>query len=297
MLIPYRDNLCSRYAEKMVSIKVGSACNARCSFCVDAGGYDPIGFNPLATADEANALREYHTAIVTGGEPLLYIDKVLVLLKQLRPHKSRIVLNTNGFLLTPEIVSSLNGLIDELQISIHHPDEDKNAVVFGTIRPSFEAMRLALENKWFSASINQCFSNIYRPEEHAGAVDKMIDLCCRMGADRLRLTELKKVSEDQFVPAEDFYPAGHPAVQRDSRRLIEDGCTYYYQQSDVTISVKRLCCHAKGKNAQAFSCCFIDGDGQKKIDVDTAETFRVIYGDGNVTSDWIFQPEQANLSS
>jgi len=42
------------------------------------------------------------------------------------------------------------------------------------------------------------------------------------------------------------------------------------------------------KYAIAFSCCFIDGNRQNKIDVDTKDTFKVIYGDGLVTDDWVF---------
>jgi len=65
--------------------------------------------------------------------------------------------------------------------------------------------------------------------------------------------------------------------------------TYYYSQNGVEVSVKRLCAFAKGKNAPAFSCCFINNDGQKKIDVDTEDTFKVIYSDGTTTNDWIFK--------
>lgn len=46
----------------------------------------------------------------------------------------------------------------------------------------------------------------------------------------------------------------------------------------------------RGADAKAFSCCFVDRDGQDKIEgvehVDS--TFRVVYGDGTVTTDWIF---------
>ena len=44
----------------------------------------------------------------------------------------------------------------------------------------------------------------------------------------------------------------------------------------------------KGKNAPAFSCCFINVDGQNKIDVETKDTFKVIYPNGVVTDDWVF---------
>ena len=45
------------------------------------------------------------------------------------------------------------------------------------------------------------------------------------------------------------------------------------------------------EDAHAFSCCFINTKGQMKIDVDTVDTFKVIYSDGLVTDDWVFDSE------
>lgn len=38
-LIPYKDNLCSKYATKMLFIKINNVCNRHCEFCVDCGGW------------------------------------------------------------------------------------------------------------------------------------------------------------------------------------------------------------------------------------------------------------------
>jgi hypothetical protein len=108
-----------------------------------------------------------------------------------------------------------------------------------------------------------------------------------MGADRLRLTELKKVEGDDFVSAADFFN-DDDFVMRSSSDLITRGCTNYFNKNGIHVSVKRLCEYAKGKDAPAFSCCFINTTGQTKIDVDTKDTFKIIYSDGMVTDDWIF---------
>jgi len=201
-IIPYAGNLCSKDAEKMISIKIGGACNARCSFCVDRGGYNagPLP-NVLKIAEEANRLSDYKTVIITGGEPFLYFDETIALLKILRPNKTRLVLNTNGSLLTQEKVKTLTETF--------------------------------LKN-W----------------------------------------------EDNYTGFE----------TRSDEDLIAKGCTVYVRDGyGILISIKRLCKYAKGKNATAFSCCFINNDGQAKIDVDTKDTFKVIYADGTVTNDWIFK--------
>lgn len=287
MLTPSKYNLCSKYAEKMLSIKICNRCNMTCSFCVDRGGRDGGETDVLAIADAAIARTEYKTVIITGGEPFLVFNSVVKLCEMLRPHKKRIVLNTNGFLLTSEKVLILNGLIDELQVSIHHYDEKRNGSVFGK-RVSFESMKKALSVKKFMLSINSTFNKEYAEVEKPVAVKKMTELCAWIGADRLRLTELKKVEGDDFVSSDSFFPKDDEFVNRTSEKLITQGCTRYFSYNGLLVSVKRLCEYAKGKNATAFSCCFINADGQKKIDVDTKDTFKVIYSDGLVTGDWLF---------
>jgi len=287
MLIPFKENLCSKYAEKMLSIKICNHCNMACSFCVDRGGRDGGIVDVSAIAKSAIEKTEYKTVIITGGEPFLVFDSVVELCKLLRQHKTRIVLNTNGSLLTAEKVQALNGLIDELQVSIHHYDKARSGTVFGKII-SFGKIKQSLSVKKFMLSINSTFNNEYTEIEKPLAVKKMTDLCSWIGADRLRLTELKKVEGDNFVLANKFFPKDDEFVTRTSENLITQGCTRYYIDNGVLVSVKRLCEYAKGKDAPAFSCCFINTDGQKKIDVETKDTFKVIYSDGLVVDDWIF---------
>ena len=184
-------------------------------------------------------------------------------------------------------------MIDELQVSIHHYEEARSGAVFGKII-SFESMKSALMKKRFMLSINSTFNNEYTKSERTEAVKKMTELCEWIGADRLRLTELKKVDGDDFVLSNDFFTDDEEFINRSSEILITKGCTRYYNDNGVLVSVKRLCEYAKGKSAPAFSCCFINTNGQKKIDVETKDTFKVIYSDGLVVDDWIFDNAKRN---
>lgn len=303
-LIPYSGNLCSKDAEKMISIKIGSLCNARCSFCVDRGGHNAAPLpNVEKITEEAIKLEDYKTVIITGGEPFLYFKEVKELLKLIRPYKTRLVLNTNGSLLDSEKVQELNDLIDELQISIHNSSESINNSIFGfhdLIR--FDDIRNAIEDAKFTVSINSTFNKTWKPGKDE--INKMENLCAYLGADKLRLTELKKVDETEFVSADEFlkcwkqmpgrnplssFLPGSTTTERSDDDLITKGCTLYVRDIyGILVSIKRLCKYAKGKNAPAFSCCFVDNEGQTKIDVDTKDTFKVIYSDGSVYNDWIF---------
>lgn len=286
-IIPHAGNLCSRYATKMLSIKINHRCNRNCSFCVDRGGRSGEDVNVESMVKEAISRPDYQTVIITGGEPFLNFSEVVQLAKELRPVKQRIVLNTNGSLLTAEKVAALNGLIDELQVSIHHYDEVTNGSVLGGVVP-FDGIRQAIAGKEFEVSINSTFNNSYATKDMTRAVEKLVVLVKYLGADNLRLTELKKVDEDVFVSADKFFGKNKHGAGQKTTKLITTGCTHSYISNGINVSVKRLCEYAKGVNATAFSCCFIDAAGQKKIDVDTEDTFKVIYSDGLVTNDWVF---------
>lgn len=286
MLTPYKENLCSKYATKMLSIKINNGCNCNCSFCVDRGGFKPESINVVKIAESAIKQEEYKTVIITGGEPFLVFDKVIELCKILRPHKNRIVLNTNGSLLTTNKVAILNSLIDELQISIHSPNPVEEMEIFKK-EITYYSLKQALREHKFLVSINSCFTRAISDKKHF--VSDMIDLCNYLNADRLRLTELKKVDEDEFISAAEFFNADHHVLSFSSNELITKGCTSYFESKGIKVSVKRLCEFAKGAHSKNFSCCFIDTMGQKKIDVDTEDTFKVIYSNGMTTNDWIFK--------
>lgn len=289
-LVPFKGNLCSKFAEKMISIKINNRCNCHCSFCVDRGGFNAKSINADEIIRKANSFTEYKTVIITGGEPFMDFDTALYVVKGLRPYKKRIVINTNGTLLSCDKVKMLSDAgLDEIQISIHHFDEDVNAKVFGR-NVSFENIKNSIDNKGnIMVSINSTFNKYIKREEQGVFVDKMIELCVYLGADRLRLTELKKVDGEDFVEASHFFEKESDVLSYNSEELITKGCTHYFKKDGVLVSVKRLCKYAKGKNAESFSCCFINNEGQKKIDVDTEDTFKVIYSDGTLSDDWIFK--------
>lgn len=306
-IIPSPANLCSRYAEKMISVKITSRCNANCAFCIDKGGYrfDESKFDVDKLSEKiVIGHPDFTTVIVTGGEPSLVLqDRTLPLLAEIWPWKKRTVLNTNGTLVSvaPGPCAMLDECIDELQISIHTPDEVANRRVFGVPDrqdliqiPTFDAMRRWLDGpRKYSVSVNACFTKQALEYERARPdgkpfVQAMVDLCGFIGADKLRLTELKRVSTDQYVRADNFEIPW--LMGKTDEELVTRGCTDFAKIGKVTVSVKRVCKYARGTDAKAFSCCFVDRDGQDKIEgiehVDS--TFRVIYGDGTETTDWIF---------
>lgn len=111
-------------ALKNVFLHVTKACNLRCAYCYFSAS-QPLP-DEMTTADltrlwpEVVALRP-QKVVFTGGEPLLRAD-ILELLGGLRAadpeHHVLRCLNTNGHLVTPELVRALVGLADEVRVSV-----------------------------------------------------------------------------------------------------------------------------------------------------------------------------------
>lgn len=108
-----------------LSIILPVGCNARCSFCY----WEP---SCGLTLDRIRFVSEtlpdiFQQVSVTGGETTLYKD-LGTTLDILRERFPKIVLNTNGFNLTKDIISKCN----HINISRHHFLDNENRKVFGT---------------------------------------------------------------------------------------------------------------------------------------------------------------------
>ena len=101
-------------------------CNLSCAYCNE---YDKVS-KPVPTAEmlrRIDRLAELGTGIITfsGGEPLLHPD-LDELIRRIRSHHCIATLITNGYLLTPDRIRSLNRAgLDHLQISIDNVQPDQ----------------------------------------------------------------------------------------------------------------------------------------------------------------------------
>jgi MoaA/NifB/PqqE/SkfB family radical SAM enzyme len=101
-------------------------CNLSCAYCNE---YDKVS-NPVPTAEmlhRIDLLVALGTEIITfsGGEPLLHPD-LDDLIRHIRSHHRIVTLITNGYLLSPERIRSLNRAgLEHLQISIDNVNPDQ----------------------------------------------------------------------------------------------------------------------------------------------------------------------------
>ena len=109
-----RERLCRQYKERcggiiVVNWLVTLRCNLRCSHCYVAS---PRESQELSTEESVKFIRHLGELgvpwmFLSGGEPLLRKD-IEVILRELREAGIRVLLSTNGTLITPEIAKLIN---------------------------------------------------------------------------------------------------------------------------------------------------------------------------------------------
>lgn len=126
--INYNVNVCDRIADELI-IHLTKDCPNSCSFCIDRGNkfvqhgspnFDEIKKTYLNYKDNVS------NVVITGGEPLLYINEVLDLVEFIKANSSNeVVIDTSLPIQcydNPVIFNKIIGLVDGILLSGHHYD-------------------------------------------------------------------------------------------------------------------------------------------------------------------------------
>lgn len=144
-VIPVKNYLCSNNPTKILQgdykfnlyIKITDYCNAKCPFCSNQSSIpckENIDLDKLELV-----LKELHgknllsRISITGGEPLLYIDRLNKILNKIFEviPDAFVTLNTNG--INFDKIRQLDSLskLEGIHISRHHYDDKRNSELFG----------------------------------------------------------------------------------------------------------------------------------------------------------------------
>src|SRR5262245_54034919 len=144
-------------------------CNLACTYCNE---YDD--FSPPVPTDimlrRIDLLAGLKTAIVTisGGEPLLH-PEIEEIIRRIRQHDMIAGMITNGYLLTPRKIQSLNEAgLDHLQISIDNLDPDD--VSMKSLKVLDKKLQYLADFAEFAVNINSVIGGGIRNPEDAEAV-------------------------------------------------------------------------------------------------------------------------------
>lgn len=96
---------------------IGYKCNLSCDYCLSQNvAHTPVSTDLTDYIQYLDAWRPLRL-VISGGEPLLYMDTLEPILKQLKDYKIVTFLSTNGILLRNEY-THLHGLVDWYDISL-----------------------------------------------------------------------------------------------------------------------------------------------------------------------------------
>lgn len=144
-IIPIKNYLCSNAPDNIVIgkynfnlyIKITDYCNAKCKFCSNQSskpGKEKLDLDKLEIVlKELKNKKMLNRISITGGEPLLYIDRLNNILNKVFEviPDARVTINTNGINFSE--IKKLDSLskLEGIHISRHHWDDKINDQIFG----------------------------------------------------------------------------------------------------------------------------------------------------------------------
>ncbi|MDR2006902.1 MAG: radical SAM protein [Acidaminococcales bacterium] len=210
-----------------VFVKLGDNCNYSCAYCCQRKGGKrpapasaPIYISPEVfsfLADMAAKAPEPLTVRPFGGEPLLYMDAIKQLISALSAHKDKIrwFINTNGSLLTEEIVDYFNQNCVVAYISNDGPHTDQTRTSNVLTDERLLALFRRLEHKAINGVLSAHNQDLYA----------FWDWCeSKFGKDVE--TGIEILMPDPVMPP-DLYAFDLPAFKSTMQRLVAEAVEAY----------------------------------------------------------------------
>jgi heme b synthase len=197
---------------RLVAWELTNACNLACIHCRASAIKDPAP-DELSTAQAkhfVDELVEYKPIIIlTGGEPLLRAD-VYDIARYASGHGLRVVLATNGTLLTPEIARKLKEAgIQRVSISIDGAKEETHDIFRGEPGAFEGAMRGIdiLKKEGISFQINTTIT-----KRNLAEIPRIYDLALGLGASALHIFLLVPTGRGEEIESEEIPPQEYERV-------------------------------------------------------------------------------------
>jgi len=197
---------------RLIAWELTNACNLACIHCRASAIKDPAP-DELSTAEAkhfVDELIEYKPIIIlTGGEPLLRPD-VYDIAQYASGHGLRVVLATNGTLLTPDIVRHLKEVgIQRVSISIDGSTKETHDIFRGEPGAFDGAMRgiNMLKNEGTSFQINTTIT-----KRNLTQIPNIYDLALELGASALHIFLLVPTGRGEEIESEEIPPQEYERV-------------------------------------------------------------------------------------
>lgn len=187
-----------------LSITLARKCNAKCSFCFadysklkDVPKYDDYFISLVKTLSKLPD--NFEKISLTGAEPTLspYFDIVLDTLSIYRKKYKFVVLSTNGTGLKKfSFIKKMAGIVDAVNISRHHYDDEENYNVFKTrtIPSTIELKKIVINCK--SCNISPSLSIVITKDTTKEFLDKFFEYAKSIGISDVRVRHIQEQNCD-----------------------------------------------------------------------------------------------------
>jgi heme b synthase len=220
---------------RLIAWELTNACNLACIHCRASAIKDPAP-DELSTAEAKHfidELVEYKPIIIlTGGEPLLRSD-VYDIAKYASGHGLRVVLATNGTLLTPDIAKRLKNVgIRRVSISIDGSTKETHDIFRGEKGAFESALRGIdiLKNAGLSFQINTTIT-----KRNLTEIPNIYELALILGASALHIFLLVPTGRGEEIESEEIPPEEYERVlnwfydmSKDKRIQLKATCAPHY---------------------------------------------------------------------
>ena len=220
---------------RLIAWELTNACNLACIHCRASAIRDPTP-DELSTAEAkhfVDELVEYKPIIIlTGGEPLLRSD-VYDIAKYASGHGLRVVLATNGTLLTPDIAKKLKDVgIQRVSISIDGSTKETHDIFRGETGAFEAALRGIdiLKNAGISFQINTTIT-----KRNLTEIPNIYELALELGASALHIFLLVPTGRGEEIESEEIPPEEYERVlnwfydkSKTSRIQLKATCAPHY---------------------------------------------------------------------
>lgn len=224
------NNQCAGIYGKCLNIKITNYCPGNCYFCIERDGYKPSMTSVENIINKANALDDYQTVLILGGEPFSY-PYLPKLLKGL--NKREIYITTNGGSFGRTNVEEISPYITGLNVSIHSFSEEENSKILQT-QVSFEALKRYI-NEFQNNGVPVRFNTILLDSgiNTKEKMRKMLEFSKNMGVNWIRFSELQ-FENTGFVFAKDIF-------EGINQNPYAEGCNQSFLIDGMNVTVRQSC--------------------------------------------------------
>ena len=290
-MINLKVNSCDGIYDSL-DVRLTKACDNRCDFCIEREGIDSLGKSNIEKMIESTISSGKKDILILGGDPLINPKAALDYIEGIRDYVDTIYLTTS----LPKVITTGEGLeyfmniislLDGINISIHHYDNEINNKVLNSTNPHNRIDFLAqmLKNQEFANKARICCNLVNNYICNQQEIDNFLICMSSIGVKHVKLNELQNVDVNTYISFEDVY---NVKMKSPFAYGCQTDISHLFPTLNLKVTLKRSCFCTKDISIAKASLgdltkCFV-----KRIKPSTScSNLKVLYENGQLENGWL----------